>query len=175
MVMATPFKNLSREKLSFFHHWLTRPSINSILFIMQEKSFAKNQKLEALMYIDVVARPLKTKRPAMGEHLATLRKQAGLSQYELAKLLNEPQSNVSFWELNSKPPRSDILPRLAKILGVRVETILNVNAEKTIRRGGPKGKVQKIFEDLSQLPKKQQEKIVDVISAFVSQYQNQQQ
>jgi predicted transcriptional regulator len=34
-----------------------------------------------------------------------LRKAAGLSQYELADLLNVPQSNVSFWEQCEKPPR----------------------------------------------------------------------
>lgn len=126
------------------------------------------------MYSDDVAKRLKGKRPVMGGHLASLRKQAGLSQYELAKLLNEPQSNIAFWELSDKPPRSDTLPRLAKILGVRVETILNVHADKVIRRGGPTGKVQKVFENVSQLPRKQQEKIVEFVSAFVNQYQNQQ-
>ncbi len=134
---------------------------------------SKNQGLENMLYDDGMAKHLKTKRPAMGEHLASLRKEAGLSQYELAKLLNEPQSNISFWELSDKPPRSDVLPRLAKILGVRVDTILNVDTDKTVRRGGPTGKVQKTFESVTQLPKKQQEKIVEFVSAFVTQYQHQ--
>lgn len=104
----------------------------------------------------------------MGAHLAELRKKAGLSQYELAKLLEVPQSNIAFWELSDKPPRSDVLPRLAKILGVSVSTLLHANGGRE-RSGGPVGKVQKIFEQVNKLPKAQQNKIVEVVEAFVSQ------
>ncbi len=71
-----------------------------------------------------MGRPIAKPRPAQGARLAALRKAAGLSQAELAKALGVPQSSIGFWETASKPPRSDILPKLAKALGVRVEDLL---------------------------------------------------
>ena len=48
-----------------------------------------------------------------------LRQAAGLSQAELARLVGESQQNVAYWELSDKPPRSDAIPKLAKVLGLR--------------------------------------------------------
>jgi hypothetical protein len=41
---------------------------------------------------------------------------------------------------------------------------------KRARKTGPTGKVHKVFEEVSKLPRRQQEKIVEVVSALVSQY-----
>lgn len=41
---------------------------------------------------------------------------------------------------------------------------------KRARKSGPTGKMHKIFEEVSKLPRRQQEKIVEVVSALVSQY-----
>ncbi|HET6280760.1 MAG TPA: helix-turn-helix transcriptional regulator [Polyangia bacterium] len=63
-------------------------------------------------------------RSDQGAHLADLRRAAGLTHVELAKLVGETQQNITFWEHTDKPPRSDVLPKLAKILGVSVEQLL---------------------------------------------------
>lgn len=42
---------------------------------------------------------------------------------------------------------------------------------RAARKAGPTGKVQKVFEDVSRLPRRQQEKIVEFVSAFVAQYE----
>jgi transcriptional regulator with XRE-family HTH domain len=100
-------------------------------------------------------------------------KAAGLSQYELAAMHNVLQSNVSFWEQCEKPPRSDVLPALAEALGVGIADLLNVNGEIVRARSGgkPPGKLRKVFEDVSRLPRRQQEHIVRVVSALVMQYE----
>lgn len=121
-----------------------------------------------------MARRRKKGRSEQGEHLASLRKQAGLTQVELAELLGVPQSNVAYWEQSEKPPRSDVLTQMAKVLGVRIEQLLlpaNGHAAP-FRAGGPKGKVRKLFEEVSRLPRRQQEKIVEFVSAFVKQYEH---
>jgi len=115
-----------------------------------------------------MARKLQRPRPKQGARLAALRRAAGLSQTELAQLVGEPQQNIAFWEQSEKPPRSDVLPKLAKVLGVRVEQILE--GELTTRRAGPVGKVQKLFEEVSTLPRKQQDRIAETVSALVAQY-----
>ena len=116
-----------------------------------------------------MARTLTRQRPKQGARLAALRRAAGLTQVELAQLVGESQQNIAFWEQSEKPPRSDVLPKLAKVLGIKIEQILEGELPQT-RRAGPVGKVQKIFQEVSTLPRKQQERIVETVSALVAQY-----
>ena len=101
-----------------------------------------------------------------------LRLAAGLSQTELARIIGVPQPNIAYWELSEKPPRSDVIPKMAEALGVRVDDILIGDGQVVReRRGGPTGKVRQVFEDVSRLPRRQQEKVVEFVSAFVKQYE----
>lgn len=115
-----------------------------------------------------MAKRLTKPRPKQGRLLTQLRMEAGLSQYELAQMIGEPQSNVAFWEQSEKPPRSDVLPQMAKALGVRIEDLLNGDLGIE-RKGRPTGKVRKVFEEVSKLPRRQQEKVIEFVSAFVKQ------
>lgn len=128
--------------------------------------------LEDGLYNLRMARRAKQSRSKQGARLAALRQAAGLTQQELASLLGEPQSNITFWEHSEKPPRSDVLAKMARIFGVRVEALLNTEADLGIveRKSGPAGKVRKVFEAVSKLPRRQQEKIVEFVSAYVQQY-----
>lgn len=110
-------------------------------------------------------------RPKQGEHLTELRKSAGLSQYDLARLLNVPQPNIAFWELHGKTPNSNILSKMANALGVSVDELLNGKA-LTKKKSGPIGKAHRIFEEVSQLPRHQQQKIIEVVEALVAQHNN---
>ena len=65
-----------------------------------------------------------------------------------------------------------MLPKLARVLGVSVEQLLDLKAPVT-RRNGPVGKVRKLFEEVSELPRRQQEKVVEFVSALVEQYKRQ--
>lgn len=116
-----------------------------------------------------MARTLTKARSPQGARLAELRKAAHLSQAALGRLIGEKQQNIAFWEQSDKPPRSDVLPKLARVLGVSVEDLLSVS-RPVIRRNGPVGKVRKLFEEVSELPRRQQEKVVEFVSALVEQY-----
>jgi len=76
--------------------------------------------------------------------------------------------------LAEKPPRSDVLPAMAQAFGVRLEELLKVEAEKRTaarKKNGPTGRVREVFDRVSKLPRRQQEKIVEFVSAFVTQYE----
>ncbi len=120
-------------------------------------------------YTPAMARKSERERPKQGARLAALRRAAGLTQTELAQLVGETQQNIAYWEQSQRPPRSDVLPKMAKVLGVKIEHILEGALPQT-RRAGPVGKVQKIFEEVATLPRKQQERIVETVSALVAQY-----
>ena len=109
-------------------------------------------------------------RPALGLHLAQLRKAAGLTQTELAQLLAVPQANIAFWERSSKPPRSDVLAPMAKALGVSVETLLAAPSPSRQRvASAPRGHAQKLFAAVTQLPRAEQRRILSVLEALLAQ------
>ena len=121
-----------------------------------------------------MARRMTRPRSAYGKHLAELRKAAGLTQVELANTLGVPQSNIAFWEQSEKPPRSDVLPAMAQAFGVRLEELLKVETGRRTaakKKNGPTGRVREVFDRVSKLPRRQQEKIVEFVSAFVTQYE----
>lgn len=67
--------------------------------------------------------------------------------------------------------------KLADILGVGIADLLHTNGGHVTaqRSSRPPGKLRKVFEDVSRLPRRQQEHIVRVVSALVMQYGQSQQ
>jgi transcriptional regulator with XRE-family HTH domain len=117
-----------------------------------------------------MARKLSKSRPRQGTRLLELRTAAGFTQIELARLVGEPQPNIAYWEQSEKPPRSDVLPKLAKALSVRVEDLLDVDGAVPTRRGGPVGRLQLVFEEVARLPRSERQKVIEFVSAFVDQH-----
>lgn len=102
--------------------------------------------------------------------LRKLREAAGLSQRELAEQIGEHHSNVGYWEASGKTPRSDLLVPIAKTLGITVEELLG--SPKPRSKASPAGKVRQTFETVSKLPRRQQDKIIDVVNALIAQHSN---
>lgn len=67
---------------------------------------------------------------------------------------------------------------MAAALGVRVELLLEpptrrgkrALASEPARRPGPAGRLQKVFEKAAALPRRQQDKVVEIVTAMVEQY-----
>jgi len=125
--------------------------------------------LQIAAYTPGMVRRTPKQRPKQGARLAALRKAAGLSQTELAKAINVPQQTVGYWETAAVPPRSDVLPKLAKALGVSVEELLGDTPVTPTRRPGPVGKLQKIFEQAVSLPRKEQELVAKFVATLLEQ------
>jgi len=96
--------------------------------------------------------------------LKDLREAAGISQRELARQIGENPSNVQFWESTGKIPRSDMLLPIATALGVTIEELLGQSAPKRTR---PAGRLGQLFEAAAKLPRRQQQKIVELLEPFV--------
>ncbi|HIE12145.1 MAG TPA: XRE family transcriptional regulator [Desulfotomaculum sp.] len=60
----------------------------------------------------------------LGERLAALRREKGLSQAELAKLLNMGQSTIAMYERTRRTPDPTTLKRLADFFNVSVDYLL---------------------------------------------------
>lgn len=60
----------------------------------------------------------------IGKRIAALRREKGLKQEELARTLDVSSQAVSKWENDQSCPDISLLPKLAKLLGVTVDTLL---------------------------------------------------
>jgi transcriptional regulator with XRE-family HTH domain len=133
---------------------------------MQELSFAMPVLMKSCGYD---ADMQKTERPPLARRLVELRQALGLSQAQLAEKIGVNASNIAFWELKGTAPRGEVLPALAQALRVSVDELLGVKLPKP-KRAVAKGRLQLMFESASKLPRRQQEKILDILEPFVRQH-----
>jgi Zn-dependent peptidase ImmA (M78 family)/transcriptional regulator with XRE-family HTH domain len=68
---------------------------------------------------------------ALGTQLAGAREARGLSQDDVASLLNISRVLVSHWERGQRQPSAQVLERLAQIYGVELSALLDPEAELT--------------------------------------------
>ncbi len=113
-------------------------------------------------------RPARSKKTDFAKRLSRLREARGLSQREIARRLGIAQSSYANWERFNVALKPEQLIRLAEILKVDVAELFTARGEK--RRGGPTGKMQRLFEAASHLPRSQQQKVVDVMQPFIAQH-----
>lgn len=66
----------------------------------------------------------------IGQRIAKLRKQHGMSQENLAEKLGVSSQAVSKWENDASCPDISLLPQLAKLLGVTVDELLTGNSSE---------------------------------------------
>ena len=65
---------------------------------------------------------------SMGEIISTLRKEKGMTQKDIADQLGITDKAVSKWERDIAFPDTATIPKLAEILGVSVEDLLQAKA-----------------------------------------------
>ncbi len=114
-------------------------------------------------------------RPAAGARLHALRETAGLTQAELAHRIGEKQTALSLWERSDRPPRSDALPKLAKALGTSIEALLGEAAGDAPlvpidENPGHVGELERAFDEVRKLPRRQQKRVLEFVTAFVNEY-----
>lgn len=125
---------------------------------------AENQKNVLMVYAGLMktGRPAQTPRSDFGSRLHALREAAGLSQQEVADQLGISQPSYALWERKTSAIRAEHVVKLAEVLGVKVEDLYNGNP-KSARRGGPSGRAKRVFEEVSDLPRQKQKRILDVV------------
>ena len=90
-------------------------------------------------------------KKTLGNMIAELRKQRGMTQLELAEKMGVTDKAVSKWERDLSCPDINSLPTLAEILGVSVEELMQIKKEAAEEEETPK--VSKIAEIMEIAPK----------------------
>lgn len=67
-----------------------------------------------------------------GLKLKSLRKEAGMTQSELAAQLNITKSVISYYELSERTPSPDVLIKLSAIFHVSADYLLGIEHKKMI-------------------------------------------
>jgi transcriptional regulator with XRE-family HTH domain len=104
----------------------------------------------------------------LGARVAQLRKEQGLTQTQLAELLHTTQQQIASYEGARLRIPVSLLPRLARVLGTTVETLIGESQAQAAKRG-PTPKLQQQLERLSALPKPKQRAVMEVLEAMLAQ------
>ena len=99
-----------------------------------------------------------------GKKLALLRKQRGLSQTELGKLMSVSRGMIAYYEGGAKNPTIEVIENAAKSLDVSIASLL----ENTKRqKPGPPSKLEQLTQRLAALPRGKQQVIIDMLEGVL--------
>jgi transcriptional regulator with XRE-family HTH domain len=122
-----------------------------------------------MLAADMAGRPPKTPAPPFGRRISTLRKDRGLSQEQFAKLLGTTRGMVEYYERRARNPSLEVVQQVAQVLGVTVAELVGEEAQKKARpRPGPVSKLEERFEEIRQLPRRQQAFILKMLDVALT-------
>ena len=113
-------------------------------------------------------RPSISNRTDFAARLAALREVAGLSQRAVAREMGISQPSYANWETHNVSLKPEQLTKLAQVLGVTVDALLEEGNDSRAKRGGPTGKVRRVFEEVNRLPRTRQQRIVSVVEDMLA-------
>ena len=98
--------------------------------------------------------------------LAGLREQAGLTVRELGRRLDLHHTTILQWERAGRVAKAEFLVPMAELLGVTIEELLG--QPKPRRATAPGGKLGELFRQVGELPRRQQQRIAEVVEDMVT-------
>lgn len=111
----------------------------------------------------------KTFYQALGQRIATLRKEQGITQVQLAETLGIAQQTLAHYEVGRLRVAAGTLPALARALSVPVEELLGEQSTTLKGKRGPAPKLQQQLEQIAQLPKAKQRFVMDMLDTVIQQ------
>ena len=104
---------------------------------------------------------------SIGKNLKKFRKDAHLTQVELAKKINANQNDIYRWEYDKVIPSIETLKKLSVALNISIDNILFTAKERKKFKLADKELLKKM-KDIDKLPTADKEAIIRMIDAFKS-------
>jgi len=98
---------------------------------------------------------------ALGKRIALFRKEQGLTQQQLADLLDIKQYTVARFEAGLCRVPVALLPEFGRLLGVSANDLLGISPSKS--KPGPAPMLQKQLEKIQTLPKEKQKFVLQAM------------
>ncbi|MCU5771730.1 helix-turn-helix domain-containing protein [Erwiniaceae bacterium BAC15a-03b] len=102
------------------------------------------------------------------QRLRELRRQKGLSQSELGKQADLHYTHIGRFERGASRPGSDTLSRLADVLGVTSDYLLEGASTEAAKARFEDRELLRQFQEVEQLPNEDKEVIKKLIDAFLT-------
>ena len=102
----------------------------------------------------------------VGKKLSELRKARGLTQAELARQLEISQRMVTYYENDAKKLPAHLLPKLAKSLGIDLETLAKGSIVEIKTKPKVNNRLIKRIDKFEQLPANDQRMILRMIDTL---------
>ncbi len=104
---------------------------------------------------------------SLGARIAEFRKNAAITQVQLAETLRVSQQTIASWEVGRRGVPVSTLPALARALSVSIETLIDEKAPPGKR--GPAPRIQQKIERLTRLPKAKQKLVLAMLDGVLQQ------
>lgn len=105
----------------------------------------------------------------LGERIARLRREHGITQVQLAEALGVSQQTMQSYEVGRRRIPVSALPTVAESLSVSLEELFGQGKQPARSKRGPASKLEQHLERISQLPKPRQRAVIEVIEALLAQ------
>lgn len=103
----------------------------------------------------------------LGKRIQELRKNAGLTQQELAKKIDISHPQIVRYETKDVQPPADVLGKIAGVFGVSIDFLVNGDTNEKAQQTLKDAELIKQFQKVEQLPEEEKNTVVRVISALV--------
>ena len=130
---------------------------------MQALFVRKDSGSEEASYTDA----MKNNRSALSERIAQARSAAGLTQQQLAERLGVSQQMVGYLEVRPVAVRPEMLAKISEVLSVSLDDLIGGNGAPH-KPSGPSGRMRRVFEEVSKLPRSQQQRIAGVVEDMLT-------
>ncbi len=104
----------------------------------------------------------------LGQRIARLRRDKGMTQAELAQKLAVSQPVVSDYENDVIRLPADTVVRIAAILDASVDELLGLKAPRRDSNGLKNRRLYRRLQEIEKLPRRDQEALLRTIEAFIS-------
>ncbi|GLS28293.1 hypothetical protein GCM10007877_40130 [Marinibactrum halimedae] len=108
----------------------------------------------------------------MGKRIATLRKEHGFTQVQLAEAIGVSQQTLAHYEVGRLRMAVSTLQTLCQTLDVSIDELVNEPKKPSKNKRGPTPKLQQQLEQISQLPRTKQKFISEMLDALIQQQQS---
>jgi len=104
---------------------------------------------------------------SLGQRIARLRRDRGLTQVELAERLGLTQPAVSDYENDDTRLSADVVVQIARILGVSTDELLGLKETPTAA-GSRNRRLHRRLQEIEKLPRRDQQALLRTIEAFIA-------
>ena len=141
------------------------------VLLVTMQAFPITRKIGVYHFPMQTGRPSTRPRTPFGARLHAAREARGLTQSQVASELGITQTAYALWERRQVALKPEQIEAVAEVLGVTISHLFGKDT-RTGGRGGSVGKLQRLMEAASALPRSQQQKLLAVVEPFVEQHAN---